>query len=244
MRVVLVGTTHPGNIGASARAMKAMGLAHLHLVSPSVFPSAVATARAAGADDILAAVIVHESLDQALEGCGIAFGTTARGRRIGWPTLSPREAAGEILRSARAGDTAVVFGGERSGLSNEELDRCQRSIWIPTVDRFRSLNLAQAVQILAYELHLAADPAAEPAPRHIELKGGDRPAAAEELNDLQAHILHVMEVAAYHDPERPKLLERRLRRLMNRADLLHSEVQILRGFLAAVEAGLGAVRKD
>lgn len=224
--------------------MKAMGLARLHLVSPSMFPSAAATARAAGADDILAAAIVHESLDQALEGCMIAFGTTARDRRIGWPTLTPREAAGEILRSATVGDTAVVFGRERSGLSNEELDRCQRAVWIPTVDGFRSLNLAQAVQILAYELHLAAERSDDSAPHRGALKGGDRLAAAEELNGLQAHILQVMEVAAYHDPERPKLLERRLRRLMNRAGLLHSEVQILRGFLAAVEAGLGSVRKD
>ncbi len=224
--------------------MKAMGLTRLHLVSPSTFPSAAATARAAGADDILAAAVIHETLDQALEGCTIAFGTTARDRRIGWPTLAPREAAGEILRLAVAGDTAVVFGRERSGLSNEELDRCQRAVWIPTVDGFRSLNLAQAVQILAYELHLAAEPSADPAPRHIALKGGDCLAVAEQLNGLQAHILRVMEAAAYHDPERPKLLERRLRRLIHRADLLHSEVQILRGFLSAVEAGLGAVRKD
>ena len=230
VRIVLVGTTHPGNIGATARAMKVMGLSALHLVAPARFPSAEATARAAGADDILARARVHADLEDALVGVRTVYGTTARERHIDWPAQSPREAAAAI--AADGDDVAIVFGRERSGLTNEELDRCQRAIHIPTSATFRSLNLAQAVQICAYELrlaHVAAAPAM-PAPR----EGRDPPAAAAELEGLRAHTLAVMEAVGYYDPAQPKLLERRLQRLFNRAGLLHSESQILRGFLAAI----------
>lgn len=252
VRIVLVGTTHPGNIGAAARAMKAMGLSSLHLVAPRHFPSAEATARAAGADDLLARATVHETLAAALAGCDIAYGTTARERRIGWPTVRPRAAAAEIVAAA-AGTTAIVFGRERSGLTNEELDACQRAIWIPTVSEFGSLNLAQAVQICAYELHLAAlvgdvDGAAVPdaAPASgasSAFRRGERPASAGEVDGLTAHLLSAMTVVGYHDPARPKLLERRVRRWLGRSGLLHSEAQFLRGFLSAVEARLGGRRQ-
>ena len=238
VRVVLVGTTHPGNIGASARAMKAMGLTELYLVSPLTFPSAAATARAAGAHDILAKAVVHETLEAALVGCAAVYGTTARERHIGWPTSTPRDAANEIIRLASHATVAIVFGREQSGLSNDELDLCQRAIWIPTMAHFRSLNLAQAVQVLAYELHVVAHAPELEASRPVDVKAGDHLAPASELNALKVHLLQVMEVVDYHDPERPKLLDRRLGRLLNRATLLHSEVQILRGFLTAIETQL------
>lgn len=235
VRIVLVGTTHPGNIGAAARAMKVMGLDALHLVQPARFPSAEATAMAAGADDLLARAAVHESLEAALDGCAMAYGTTARERHIGWPTLSPRAAAEAI--AAEAQPVALVFGRERAGLSNAELDRCQRAIAIPTDAAFRSLNLAQAVQICAYELRLAHLGDVRPVTPRV---GADDPAAgAREIDDLTRHCLAVMAAVGYHDPARPKLLERRLARLFGRAGLLHSEAQILRGFLGAIEARLG-----
>ncbi|MCB1747041.1 MAG: RNA methyltransferase [Gammaproteobacteria bacterium] len=237
MRIVLVATTHPGNIGAAARAMKAMGLSSLHLVRPAHFPSAEATARAAGADDLLAAASVHDDLAAALAGCNLVIGTTARERHLDWPSTDPREAA--ALVATTTGEVALVFGRERSGLSNEELDQCQRAVYIPTSPGYRSLNLAQAVQVLAYEVRLALlDGAATTAqPRRGRL---DPPASAAEIAALEAHCLRVMAAVGYYDAARPKLLARRVKRLLARPGLLHSEYQILRGFLAAVEAGLGA----
>lgn len=246
VRIVLVGTTHPGNIGAAARAMKAMGLGTLHLVAPRHFPSAEATARAAGADDLLARAVVHADLKAALADCDRVYGTTARERRIDWPTLTPREAAADMLAPG-AGRAAIVFGRERSGLTNEELDLCQRAIWIPTVSAFRSLNLAQAVQICAYELHLAGgEPGAQDTAADAEpaFPRGDRPASAGEIDGLAAHLLAAMTAVGYHDPERPKLLERRVRRWLGRGALRHSEAQFLRGFLAAVESRAGAQPPD
>ena len=222
--------------------MKAMGLTALHLVSPLTFPSAAATARAAGADDVLAKAVVHETLEAALVGCAAIYGTTARERHIGWPTFTPREAAVEITQTALHDTVAIVFGREQSGLSNDELDRCQRAIRIPTMAHFRSLNLAQAVQVLAYELHVLAHALPLEASRPVDVQEGDHPAAASELNALKVHLLQVMEAVDYHDPERPKLLERRLGRLLSRATLLHSEVQILRGFLSAIESQLTRMR--
>ncbi len=234
LRIVLVGTTHPGNIGAAARAMKVMGLARLSLVQPARFPAAEATARAAGADDILARAEVHESLAAALAGSAVVFGTTARERRIDWPTITPREAAARIAASQQS--AALVFGRERAGLSNEELDLCQHAICIPTDPHYRSLNLAQAVQICAYEVFLAQPPAANTrVRRRVQV---DEPAAASALEQLRQHCLAVMERVAYHDPAQPKLLERRLRRLFNRGAMRHSEVQIVRGMLSAIETRL------
>ncbi|MGR8921457.1 MAG: RNA methyltransferase, partial [Gammaproteobacteria bacterium] len=161
--------------------------------------------------------------------------TTARSRHIGWPTLSPREAAEAI--AADAAPAALVFGREATGLSNEELDRCQHAISIPTAPDYRSLNLAQAVQICAYELRVAhalprSPPEAKPA------RSGEAPASAEALEQLREHCLAVMQRVGYYDPAKPKLLERRLRRMISGAGMRHSEVQILRGLLGAVEARL------
>lgn len=184
MRIVLVGTTHPGNIGASARAMKAMGMRALHLVEPAHFPSAEATARAAGADDVLGSAVIHATLEDALLGCEVAYGTTARGRRIGWPTCTPRAAAADIAAMPSGTQVALVFGRERTGLTNTELDRCQRAICIATAADFSSLNLAQAVQICAYELGLAVPAALPGAPRRGRNKSGEALATAAEIEAL------------------------------------------------------------
>lgn len=234
LRIVLVDTSHPGNIGATARAMKAMGVSDLRLVAPDRFPDAAATARAAGADDILAAAQVHDSLAAALVGATMVYATSVRGRRIDWPTLSPRAAASEIMHAATA-QVALVFGSERTGLSNAELDLCQRLITVPTVADFSSLNLAQAVQICLYECHLLT---AAPTLPERRRRASERAATAAEVEQLKLHCLRVMEAVGYHRAARPKLLDRRLRRLLGRAALVDSEVQILRGFLAAIEQRL------
>ena len=240
VRVVLVGTSHPGNIGSAARAMKAMGLTQLHLVAPARFPDDEATALAVGAADLLVGATVHATLAAALAGVEVVYATSARGRRIDWPTLSPRAAAADIVSRDDA-QVAVVFGPERSGLANSDLDLCQRLIEIPTVPDFSSLNLAQAVQIIAYELYAAAPIVVAPLRRNRRLS--DQYASAEDIADLQRHCLRVMAEVEFYAPSKPKLLDRRLRRLFGRAQLRDSEVQILRGFLTAVEETLAGKRR-
>ena len=172
VRIVLVEPTHPGNVGAAARAMKAMGLDRLCLVAPRRFPSAEATARAAGADDVLHAARIVESLDDALADCGFVLGTTARPRRIEWPVLDAREGARRAVAQAARTPVAVVFGRESAGLTNAELDRCHALVRIPAAARFSSLNVAAAVQIIAYEMRVAAH--GEGAGAHGERAGGER----------------------------------------------------------------------
>lgn len=232
IRIVLVGTTHPGNIGASARAMKCMGLMQLTLVNPPAgFPGAEVTARAAGADDLLAQALVCDSLAAAIHDCGLVIGTSARERSIPWPVLLPEQCAEQALTAAASGPVAILFGRERSGLSNEEIDRCNVVVNIPTDPGFSSLNLAAAVQIIGYELFLAGrteQSAVAQAPRVP-------PASHEQLEHLYEHLERCMSRVGFYDPARPRRLQRRLRRLFNRAQLDENELNILRGFLAAVE---------
>lgn len=238
VRIVLVGTTHPGNIGSSARAMKAMGFSHLSLVAPKKFPAAAATAMASGADDLLADAQIVDTLAEALQGCSLVFGTTARDRHLEWPVMSPREAAVEMRVAVEAGPVAFVFGREQAGLTNAELDLCQRAIRIPTEAHFNSLNLAQAVQICAYE---ARNALLEAAPRVAdvgEAHTSDPIASASALERLHRHFVDTMEAVSYLDPSNPRLLQRRLRRLLIGANMRQSESQILRGFLTAIERTL------
>ncbi len=229
IRIVLVETTHPGNIGATARAMKNMGLTRLSLVKPQRYPSHEASARAAGADDVLAAAQVCESLDQALEGCGLVFGASARSRSIPWPQLDPRQAAARAVQASAAGEVAVVFGREHAGLSNLELDRCNYLVSIPTDPEFASLNVAAAAQVLSYELRVAAQQAAPTAAHNEPL------ASAEERERFYQHLEQVLLDLEFLNPDNPKHLMRRLRRLFNRVELDCNEVNILRGILTAVE---------
>lgn len=233
VRVVLVRPQHPGNIGATARAMKTMGLADLRLVQPRQFPAAEATARASGADDVLARAQVHDSLGEALTGSGLVLGASARLRELPWEELTARDAGALAASAAATGDVALVFGAERMGLSNEELALCQRQIVIPANPHYASLNLASAVQLVCYELRMA-------------LLGGsvvldataDEPATAEEVELLMQHIERGMLRVGFLDPRQPGMLLLRLRRLLARARLERPEMQILRGWLRAVDQAL------
>lgn len=234
IRIILVGTTHPGNIGAAARAMKNMGLNDLMLVRPRHFPDDEATARASGAEDILEAARVVDTLGEALGDCVYVAGASARSRTIGWPAMAPRDCANRLLLENRHGQVAVVFGPEKSGLTNEDIDRCHTLLTIPTEPGFSSLNLAMAVQIICYELHMARIGAAS-----VECVPEVRLATGEELEHFYDHLEKVLTAGGFLDPENPRQLMRRLRRLFVRAKPDQNEINILRGMLAALDPGAG-----
>ena len=233
IRIVLVQPSHGGNIGGCARAMKNMGLTRLVLVAPEEFPSEEASARAAGADDVLAQAQVCATLDEAIADCHLVIGASARERRIAWPRLAPDEAARKIVAAAGQ-EVAVLFGRERTGLTNDELDRCQILVNIPANPEFSSLNLACAVQLIAYEIRCAAvtDDAATPANAAEML--GEPLATSAEMQRFYQHLDQVMVESGFLDPNNPRLLTRRIRRLFNRVELTSNEVNILRGILSAV----------
>jgi len=236
IRVVMVETTHPGNIGAAARAMKTMGYNNLYLVKPKIYPNAEATARAAGADDILSKAVVCDSLEQALQGCVAVVASTARPRTISHAVFTPREYAPKLYEMVKLGPVALVFGRESSGLSNEELEYCNVILQIPTNPEFSSLNVASAVQILCYEFIQLLE--LEDADK-IDVESSDkektRLATADEMNYFYDHLEQSMIDVGFLNPEQPRKLMRRLKSLFNRAHLDENEVSILRGFLAAVQ---------
>jgi TrmH family RNA methyltransferase len=231
IRIVMVETTHPGNIGAAARAMKNMALDRLYLVKPRLFPHEEATARASGADDVLAGATVCDTLSEALRGCSLVFGASARSlRSIPWPQVDGRGCA-EVVRGQPAGtEVALLFGREHSGLSNEELEQCNYLVHIPTNPDYSSLNVAAAIQVLAYELHMARIGSwQEPVSNK-----GDEAASADEVEGFYTHLEQAMVASGFLDPDNPRQLMRRLRRLFNRARLEKTEVNILRGILASL----------
>ncbi len=232
IRVVLVHPTHPGNIGATARAMKNMGLTRLCLVAPSGFPDAEANARAAGADDVLDGAGIHASLEEALTGCHLVVGTSARPRSISWPSLDPKSAAARIIESAQPGEVALVFGAERTGLTNEQLDRCHYLVHIPANPAFSSINLACAVQIMAYEVWCASLPAN---PIEANAVASVTLASSEDIERFYVHLQQVLEEIGFLDPANPRKLMRRLIRLFNRTGLDSNELNILRGILTEVQ---------
>jgi len=239
IRIVLVDTNHPGNIGAAARAMKNMGLRELHLVRPRLFPHADATARASGADDVLQAARVHRDLEDAIADCGLVVGTSARQRHLPWDLVEPRECAPEIVQAARSGEVALVFGSERVGLTNFELARCNVLATIPTDPAYSSLNLAMAVQVFAYELWLLGRPQApEPPALDVPL------ASAEEMRRLYEHLEQVLEQIDFRDRTGGGHLMARIRRLFNRARLDQNEMNILRGILTAVQSRRRTARRS
>ena len=236
LRVVLVGTTHPGNIGSAARAMKAMGIGDLVLVAPERFPHADATALASGADDLLARARVVDDLDAALADCVWVVGTSARLRTHSVPVLGPDAAAARAIEHAATGPVALVFGREHSGLTNSELDRCHAFVQIPTVPDFSSLNLAGSVQVMTYAARMAAL-AGAPEPARPPGEERDPPATQAELEGLFAHFEQALTTIEVLDPENPRHLMRRLRHLYLRAGLSASEVRMLRGILTHTERG-------
>ncbi len=229
VRIVLVNTSHPGNIGSSARAMKTMGLKNLYLVAPKLFPHDKATEMASGATDVLEQARVVETLAEAIADCHLVFGTSSRSRAISWPVISPRECATKIKEQAQKTNIAIVFGREQTGLTNEELHQCQYHIQIPADSIYCSLNLASAVQVLAYELRVIHESAPVPV-----LKDCDY-ASSEELEGFYEHLERVMIQIEFLNPKAPKQLMARLRRLFYRAELDKREVNILRGILGAIE---------
>jgi TrmH family RNA methyltransferase len=229
IRIVLINTTHPGNIGATARAMKVMGLSSLHLVTPKIYPSADATAMASGADDVLQKAVVHDSLDSALEGCSLVLGTSARLRSLPMPMVDARRAANQTLAEADNHEVAILFGRERYGLVNEEMQRCQFLVNIPSNPEYSSLNLSQAVQILAYELRVAAQGFSD-----ISVDPPDwEPVDDQQMEGLFEHLEQTLLDIRFLNPKQPKRLMMRLRRLFNRARPDQNEINILRGILKA-----------
>lgn len=240
IRVVLVNTSHAGNIGGAARAMKNMGLSRLVLVDPEDFPSPNAVARASGATDILDSARVVATLEEALAGCSLVLGTSARDRRIPWPLLDPRECASvSVEQSAGGGEVALVFGREYAGLTNEELQRCQYHVHIPSDPQFSSLNLAAAVQVLTYEVRMAWL-AAEGRPTKVEKLETTamldaQPVTVDELENYFGHLEQTLVDIGFLDPTKPRHLMPRLRRLYGRSGVSKLEMNILRGILTETQ---------
>lgn len=234
IRIVLVETTHPGNIGGVARAMKNMGLSQLYLVAPADYPSERAEWRAANAQDVLQQATVVETLDDAIADCGLVIGTSARERRIPWPLLTPRECADRCYQEAEIHPVAIVFGREDRGLTNEELHKCHFHLHIPANPEYSALNLATAVQVVAYELRMTCLTAETGEPIHFD--DWDMPPAKNEaLEYYYEHLQQTLENIGFLEPDNPRQTMTRLRRLYNRVRLDEMELNILRGVLTAMQ---------
>lgn len=233
VRIVMVHTTHPGNIGAAARAMKNMGLSDLVLVSPKVFPSGEANARASGADDILASARVVESLEEALSDRELVIGASARLRSITWPQMDPRAAADKVIGFGLR--TAILLGREHSGLTNEEMERCHFLLHIPSNPEYTSLNVASALQVIAYELFVRSQ-AGIPAQ---EIPQDQRWATGEAMESFYGHLQRLLEEVEFlHATKHEESILRRIRRIFNRAALEEQEVHLLRGILTRIQRRL------
>lgn len=231
LRIVLVGTQHPGNIGSAARAMKTMGLSRLMLVAPQRFPDREAYALAAGANDLLDVAEVHPSLASAVADCHLVLASTARRRTVPMPELTPREGAQRLLAGQAAGEVALVFGRERTGLENDELQLCHGAICIPANPDYSSLNLAAAVQVLAYELRVASLVQAPVAEAPVA-DPDDMPAAHGEMESFFAHLGGLLDEIDFHKGKPPDMVTQRLRRLFLRARPDPRELRILRGIFS------------
>ena len=238
IRIVLVNTSHPGNIGGAARAMKNMGLAELYLVEPREYPAPRAVWRAAGARDVLANAKIVGSVDDAIKDCGLVIGTSARERRIPWPLINPRECGDKIWQEAKSHQVALLFGREDRGLTNSELQKCHYHVHIPSNPDYSSLNLATAVQVLSYEIRMAS--LARKDGKLPEMNEWDQPlATADELELFHAHLATTMADLKFYDPDNPKQLLTRMRRLFNRTRMDKMEVSMLRGLLSAAQRNRG-----
>lgn len=228
--VVLSHTSHPGNIGAVARAMKTMGLCQLRLVNPDVFPSEIATARASGATDVLDAAGVFSDLSHALADCVYVVGSSARGRDFVGEVADARAATARLIEATGHGKVAIVFGCESSGLTNAEVALCQTLAFIPTNPDYSSLNLGSAVQVFAYELRMAAGQVRGYSAPELQL------ATRAEVDAMFVHMENALTDIGFYNPENPRRLFPRLRRLFNRTRLEREEVDIFRGILGAAQS--------
>ena len=231
VRIVMVDTTEPGNIGAAARAMKNMSLSRLFLVNPNKYPSAAATARASGADDVLSNAVVYSSLEEALEGVHLVIGASARQRNIKWKQMDVLDTCKEIQKTLAKSrqQVAVIFGTENSGLTNKELDLCHILMTIPGNPDYFSLNVASAIQVFAYQYFVSNI--------QVDFESSENELASfEELEGFYIHLEQVLDHIDYFDENRPKsLLMRRLRRLFGRSYPEKEEVSILRGILKGIK---------
>ncbi len=233
IRVVLVHTTHPGNIGAVARAMKNMGLSDLVLVAPKDYPSDEAVWRASNAKDVLDNARVVDTVEEAIEDCQLVFGTSARERTIPWPLVNPRKAAESYVPEAQTRQVAIMFGREDRGLTNEELQLCHSHIHIPTNPDYSSLNIGAAVQVLCYEARMAWLAMNE---GELEWNEWDvEPATVDQVERFYDHLEQTMVDIGFHKRENPKQTMPRLRRLFNRVRMDDKEVQIMRGILTGAQ---------
>jgi len=231
IKIVMVGTTHPGNIGAAARAMHNMCISNLTLVDPQCPVGEIAYARASGANAVLDNRETCTSLRQAIAECGCVIATSARRRSLSWPELSPDELVEKLFAMSDTTQVALVFGREHSGLNNEELQLCNYMVCIPTNPEFSSLNLASAIQVLCYEIYRHQTPQ----PDIKEPDSQDLPASSREVEGYFEHLQKVLESSGFLDPQQPGLIMQRLRRLYLRSALTRNEINILRGMLTAIE---------
>jgi len=241
--VVLVNTSHPGNIGATARAMKNMGLSKLVLVQPEDFPSGVAVGRAVSAVDILDNARVVSSLQEAVEDCGLVIGASARSRKIPWPMVNPEQCAQKAVNEAAVNKVALVFGREDAGLNNEELQQCHFHVQIPTDQNYSSLNLSAAVMVVCYELRKAALALEDHAVVEEDEFWDQEKANGEQVEHFYVHLERVMTAIKFHDPANPRLLMQRMRRLFSRIRIDVMEMNILRGILSNIEFRLENEKK-
>lgn len=234
IRIVLVNTAHPGNIGGVARAMKNMGLSDLYLVDPREYPADKAVWRAAGAKDVLASAVVVDTLDEAVADCGLVVGTSARERRIPWPMLTPKDCGEKAIHEAGQHRVAIVFGREDRGLTNEELHKCHYHVHIPGNPEYGVLNLAAAVQVICYEIRLTAMEVEDG--KRLQFDDWDQPPAdMAALERYYEHLQETLEKLQFLEPDNPRQTLTRLRRLFNRIRLDEMELNILRGMLTSVQ---------
>lgn len=236
IRIVLIQTSHPGNIGSAARAMKTMGLNSLYLVAPKLFPHDKATEMASSADDVLTQAIVVSTLEEAIADCGLIIGTSARSRAIPWPLLTPREGAARATTESAMHPVAILFGREQTGLTNDELQRCHFHVHIPSNPEYSSLNIAAAVQLISYELRVAhLDHAIPPTLASENADFWDyRLATSAEMEGFYHHLEEMLVSIDFLNREAPRKLIPRLRRLFNRARPDIMEINMLRGIFSAV----------
>ncbi|MVF14553.1 RNA methyltransferase [Ketobacter sp. MCCC 1A13808] len=243
LRIVMINTSDSGNIGAAARAMKTMGVSDLCLVAPKEYPTAKATARATGAADLLHRATVVDTLEQAIGDCQLVFGTSARMRTIPWPLMTPREAAQVVMNEPQGADIAIVFGREDAGLTNEELRRCHYHISIPGNEAYSVLNIAAAVQVICYEMRMNAlaskeseqEGAAAPM-MPLEFREWDEPlVTSEDMERFMKHFEETLLDIGFYDPNNPKQLITRARRLFMRTRMDRLEMNLMRGVLSTVQ---------
>lgn len=232
---MLSNTSHAGNIGAAARAMKVMGLDALHLINPTDYPSAEATARASGADDVLYNAVVHETLDQSIAPCTLVMGTSARNRGMDIEVIDLDQAAGMLVKAADQQQVALIFGKERYGMTNEEMQRCHYLVKYPANPEYSSLNLGAAIQVAAYELRKKC---LDIQPQNKETEPDEPFATAEKMQSFYAHLFDIMQKTEFMKSDNRKSLEEKIRMMFNRMRIEKHEMDILRGFLSAVNKNI------